>query len=343
MLAHLLDCTKQKIRIHLDTIKDKTATKDKRIIAFDPKIGSENLGDWIISYYSQLQLRELFSEEQIGIAPIHVVPDFQIINSLSHYKYRIVCGTNLMTPHYEWYSNWKIPSNFTGYREIITFAVGWGTYCEEISERSRLVYNTILSKNGFHSVRDSYTEMKFHQMGIHNVINTGCVTLWNLTQEHCQKIPKHKCDRVITTITDYDTDETNDKLMLDILLDKYREVFVWLQGTADEKYLRKYHQIEKLNIIGNDLNSFNNILSQSKIDYVGTRLHAGIHAMNYGIRSIIIAIDNRAIEMGKDFNLPIILRNEIGEKLADKIDNDFETIIRLPSENIKKWKSQFRM
>ena len=47
------------------------------------------------------------------------------------------------------------------------------------------------------------------------------------------------------------------------------------------------------------------------IDYVGTRLHAGIRALQHKKRTIIIGIDNRAIEKAKDFNLTVIDRKNI--------------------------------
>ena len=51
--------------------------------------------------------------------------------------------------------------------------------------------------------------------------------------------------------------------------------------------------------------------SDKELDYVGTRLHAGVRAMQKGRRSIILSIDNRAREMGKDYNLNVIERNDI--------------------------------
>lgn len=73
----------------------------------------------------------------------------------------------------------------------------------------------------------------------------------------------------------------------------------------------------------------------------GTRLHAGIHALNYKVRSIILAVDNRATEMGRDVNLPVIQRSEIGEKLESKINTDFTTDIRINQKNIRLFTEQF--
>ena len=81
--------------------------------------------------------------------------------------------------------------------------------------------------------------------------------------------------------------------------------------------------------------------SDLELDYIGTRLHAGIRAMQKRRRSIIISIDNRAREMGKDYNLNVIEREDI-ENLEEYLLSEFKTDIKLNLDNIKKWKEQFK-
>ena len=52
-------------------------------------------------------------------------------------------------------------------------------------------------------------------------------------------------------------------------------------------------------------------MANTEFDYVGTRLHAGILALNYRKRTLIIAVDNRAAEMKTDINLPVIARGDL--------------------------------
>ncbi|MBO5140007.1 MAG: hypothetical protein J6B76_05055, partial [Peptococcaceae bacterium] len=78
------------------------------------------------------------------------------------------------------------------------------------------------------------------------------------------------------------------------------------------------------------------------VDYVGTRLYAGIHALNHKVRSIILAVDNRATEMGRDVNLPVIQRSEIAKTLENKINSEFATDIQIKQDNIESFKAQFR-
>jgi hypothetical protein len=60
----------------------------------------------------------------------------------------------------------------------------------------------------------------------------------------------------------------------------------------------------------------------------------------YKRRTIIIGIDNRAIEMKKDFNLPIVEEKDISS-LEALINSDFNTEINIPVKNIEIWKNQF--
>ena len=77
------------------------------------------------------------------------------------------------------------------------------------------------------------------------------------------------------------------------------------------------------------------------IDYLGTRLHAGIRALQNKKRTLILAVDNRAIEISKDTNLPVVPRND-WESITSWIESDYTTQIILPWSNIDKWKSQFQ-
>lgn len=314
----------------------------EKLVLFDPSIDSRNMGDSIISYYCSRALSEILAAKDVLRVPTHTLPTKNQLADIALAGEKIVCGTNLITPHFEEFSNWKMPNNLEGYRDIVTLGVGWGYYCDEISKISRFVYRTILSGKRLHSVRDGYTERKFREMGITNVVNTGCPTLWGLTPEHCALIPQKKASRVITTLTDYDRNPEADRLMLDILKRNYEQVFVWLQGTEDFSYLRSLIDPGSVQIIERDLEQYTRALDMGDVDYVGTRLHAGIHAMNRGVRSIILAVDNRAAEMGRDFHLPVIQRSNICGKLPERIASTWATNIVLPSDAIHQWKAQFR-
>jgi translation initiation factor 1 (eIF-1/SUI1) len=77
------------------------------------------------------------------------------------------------------------------------------------------------------------------------------------------------------------------------------------------------------------------------IEYVGTRLHGGMFAMQHKKRTITIAIDHRVRDMNAVYAINIIERNEMN-KLADMIHSDFATDVRINQKNIDQWLSQFR-
>ena len=329
------------IQIIFGYLLNALTLKKEDMAFFNPSLDTENLGDNIIAYYCKEALKNYFDSDTTYEVPTHYLMDSRVYCKLLKYKRKIVFGTNLITPNFEKFSIWTIPRSCVGFHNTITLGVGSGSSGEEVSKFSKLVYRSIFSSMGIHSVRDSSTEKLFHKMGIHNVVNTGCPTLWKLTPEHCKDIPKHKANKVIATVTDYDRDLVQDKKMLSILKDEYEEVYIWLQGIDDQEYLEILGVCNDVKIIERDLEKYTQMLNEGEIDYIGTRLHAGIHALNHKVRSLIISIDNRAEEMNKDFLLPVLKRSQIDKDLRTWIYGQQETKLKLPWEQIEKWKNQF--
>lgn len=315
------------------------------IIRFDTSIGTHNLGDFIIMHYCNRILDEMFPNHTTVKIGTHVMPTDNQTRAVKQTKYKFVCGTNLLTSNIEHHWRWILPDGFRrkmNYRNVILMGVGWGEYQQLCSDYSQMIYREMLNPCVLHSVRDQYTMDKLTQAGFPNVINTGCPTTWALTPEFCRGIPTNKAKDVITTITDYRRDPSRDNEMLTILSRHYDHVYLWLQGKYDEEYLQTLNVPRNLTTIPASLEAYESVLRKGGVDYVGTRLHAGIHALNHKIRSIILAVDNRATEMDRDVNLPVIQRDEIGEKLEKKILSDFSTQIRINQENIDRFKAQFR-
>jgi hypothetical protein len=75
-------------------------------------------------------------------------------------------------------------------------------------------------------------------------------------------------------------------------------------------------------------------------DYIGTRLHAGIRALQVGARSTIVVIDNRAAEIGRETGIPTVSRS-----LLDSDEALFGTRtveVTMPHEEIDLWVSETR-
>ena len=117
-------------------------------------------------------------------------------------------------------------------------------------------------------------------------------------------------------------------------------------GTIDNWGLKDTEMYEDDD--GNSLHSeesfeeYDKFLVENDCDFVGTRLHAGIKAMQRYRRAIIIIVDNRARSMKRDYNLNCIERDNIDEQLETYINGDFKTDIHLNTSNIEKWKNQFK-
>lgn len=318
---------------------------DGNVIRFDTSLGTENLGDYIIMHYCDRILDELLPEHEAIRIGTHLMPSAQQEQAASRVKYKFVCGTNLLTSHIEHHWRWILPDGLRRkyhFRNAVLLGVGWGEYQDACSDYSRAVYRIMLNPCVQHAVRDQYTLEKLYQAGVRNVINTGCPTTWALTPEFCKEIPTRKADKVITTITDYRRDPARDNEMLAVLSRNYSQVYLWLQGSRDAEYLQSLDIPANLTVIPASLAAYEEVLQKGGVDYVGTRLHAGIHALNHKIRSIILAVDNRAAEMGRDVNLPVIRRDDISKELEQKILSDFATEIQINQNGIERFKAQFR-
>lgn len=329
----------------LDKLAFSMQKDNGKLIRFNTALGTENLGDYIIMHYCNEILDELFPVHESIHVSTHLMPSAEQEIAAKQTKYKIVCGTNLLTSNIEHHWRWILPDGIRrkmNYRNVILLGVGWGEYQENCTVYSRMVYRTMLNPNLLHSVRDQYTLEKLQQAGFENIINTGCPTTWALTPEFCHDIPKEKSKDVVTTITDYRRDIEKDNEMLEILSRNYDHVYLWLQGKHDEEYLKTLNIPENLTTIPANLEAYEKILLSGGVDYVGTRLHAGIHALNYKIRSIILAVDNRATEMGRDVKLPVVQRSNITEILEKKIQSEFTTEIQIKQDNIESFKAQFR-
>ena len=313
------------------------------ICLFDTSVSTENLGDFIIMDAVREQCLELFSGDMILNVPTHEKiskPSFDIARKSD---IKLVGGTNLLSSNMLHYNQWKI-NIFDSFRMsgICLFGVGWWQYQNKPDFYTRCILKNVLSDQVLHSVRDDYTKDMLAKIGITNILNTGCPTMWRLTEEHCSAIPEAKAENVVFTITDYNRDAEADTKLVRLLNDSYDTVYFWPQGSSDLEYLQSL-ELKDVNIqlLSPNLESYNQILNVESIDFVGTRLHAGIRALQHKKRTIIIGIDNRAAEKARNFNLPVVMRSNIDD-LGSQIHGNFKTKISIPHESIIKWKSQFK-
>lgn len=313
----------------------------KGIAIFDTGVCTLNMGDHIIVDCCEKELQELLDMDNVPHISTHIIPNKVELKQI-RYKRKLLYGTNVLSCDMETYGLWKLPRQLYACCNTTLMGVGFDSFNTRPSLYSKALLKFLLSKDSVHSVRDSFSANMLHEMGFTNVINTGCPTMWNLTPEHCAMIPVEKAQNVICTLTDYCRDEENDSAMLRILKKNYQIIYFWLQGQGDLDYIRSLGFENDVTFIQPSLKAFDAVLQLPDTDYVGTRLHAGIRAMNKCHRSLIISIDNRAECIHKDTGLPIIYRKDIPEKLQNRITGTIYTRISMPWDNIAKWKAQFR-
>lgn len=315
--------------------------EDRRITTIlDTSLFSGDPEDAIVMDYCNAVVRGLGVGSLVRV-PTHVYDDR--LESLDS-GIKIACGTDLIGTHMESNDRWAFPMDISKLGNLCMLGVGLQDPRPgaPFSQESVDLLKYLLDNRNLHSVRDSNTERRLREIGIENVVNTSSPSLWNLDPAHCDSIPRSKGRSVVTTVADYSFDEVNDPLMLQILKENYDSVYIWLQGKRDyDRYLARHIDPADFIFIDPSLHSFDEYLEDPDLDYVGTRLPAGIRALNKFHRSIIIAIDNRARNIAADTGLPVIEREVIASELDGRINSTFETIIDLPIENIARWKSQF--
>ena len=321
----------------------------KRIIVFDTSIATSNMGDYIIAESCDRELSDILNGNFVMRFPTHtpVSHFYQDFKKFSGGRYRdyadlkFVYGTNLL--NYNMFTptpTWNI-NIFNSRMEKGVILVGAGMGSSDLSPNfyTKLLFNRVLNKDYYHSVRDEKSAKFLRNMGF-KVINTGCATTWQLSDSFCKDIPAEKADKVIFTLTDYKKDIEKDKKLIEILRCNYSTIYFWVQGVEDYNYLRSIDQGDDILIVGSTLKEYEEVLANN-IDYVGTRLHAGIKAMQCKRRSIIVEVDNRASDMKESINLHTVARSEIEQKLDEMINSSWNTKLGIKTDAIRKWKDQF--
>ncbi len=182
-------------------------------------IASENGGDFIIMEAAAKEIGEclplafkihLTTHEKLSRASLRLQ---------GKVAFNIACGTNLLHSHMEIVKQWNIGFYAAWFlKPVVLLGVGWrGQARRRTTIYTKLLLRRLLSREHLHSVRDSYTETRLREIGVENVINTACPTMWSLMPEHCAEIPAEKGDDVVVTLTDYSRDAGQDRQLLDVL------------------------------------------------------------------------------------------------------------------------------
>jgi polysaccharide pyruvyl transferase WcaK-like protein len=311
------------------------------IALFNPSIVSDNLGDQIIIDAVGKEIASIFPNKQIINIPTQERIGGISINKSKRAAQRIVGGTNLLSSHMLQYKQWQIGLWQTlSLGDLTLMGVGWWQYQKNPDYYTRTVLKRVLSKRNVHSVRDEYTRQKLAAIGINNVVNTGCPTMWQLTAAHCREIPVVKSRTVVFTLTDYSKSPESDAAFIKLLRNQYDNIHFWPQGAGDLDYFRNLG-VAGVRTIQPSLAAYDDFLrDHGMVDFVGTRLHGGVRALQARRRALILAVDNRAVEISKNTNLAVIDRHEAGA-IKKWILEPQETKIGMNFEAIRQWREQF--
>lgn len=273
---------------------------DDSLVHLDPWIGSTNLGDLIISEAVQKQITQnLPCSKLITLASRQLSRQ----QTLTVQKARRVFlgGTNAFhpSPIFNYYPH-QLPRDIptllrlSGAR-IIFLGVGAYRYFKRFGLLADFYYARLLDPQSTHSVRDEYTRQKLLQLGFSRVLNTGCPTMWDLSS-----FSDSFGDAVLLTLTGYRPDEARDIRLLRAAMKKFRHIRFWPQGFGqDRSYLASIlspDEFDRIEILPATLTAFDESLAEG-FCHLGTRLHAGIRALQSQRPSLVVPVDNRAGEM----------------------------------------------
>lgn len=170
-------------------------------------------------------------------------------------------------------------------------------------------------------------------------VNTCCPTTWSLTPEHCAAIPSARAPAVVFTLSAWRQDAAADRAFVEILRRHYSKLFFFPQMQDDYQYFRSFGW-DDIRIPATTCRAYSRFLDDEDVDFVGTRLHGGIRALQKRRRALILSIDNRAAEIGSDTGLPVVPRSD-GKKVEAWIEAGAPTTLQLPQDAIDYWKAQF--
>jgi polysaccharide pyruvyl transferase WcaK-like protein len=251
-------------------------------------------------------------------------------------------GTNIISSKLNPYGLWRVSSEDArvfGSTRTVLLGAGWNDYQSVPSPFTSKFLRTALSHSIVHSVRDNYTREKLFQIGI-GAVGTSCMTTWGLTPSHCLEIPKRKAQSVVTTITEWRKEPEADKMLLALLKRHYRKVYFFPQQESDAAYLDQLGYGD-LPLASTTSQGYTEFLRNEDVDFIGTRLHGGIRALQTKRRALILAVDNRAAEISRDTGLPVVARTDEAA-ITDWIEGGRPTTLDLPVAAIEEWKAQFR-
>jgi polysaccharide pyruvyl transferase WcaK-like protein len=310
-----------------------------RLCVFDTAIATDNLGDHIIMDAVWEVIHSIFGpRDPVKRIATHQYMSRETYRILPQFDVGIVGGTNILKSHMFIRANWRLRLYDALYlKNVVLLGVGWQQYQGAVDIFSKMLFKCILSRKFMHSVRDEYTLDRMRGQ-VKNLVYTACPTLWSLTAERCAAVPTTKARSAIVSLTYYRPDPA-DAALIRLLLREYATVHFWCQMEKDIDYLNSLALGVPIPVVA-DVESYDRLLEAGDVDVIGTRLHGGIRALQYGCRALILTVDNRAVELAKQTGIPVVDRQDL-DTIGKWIGHSPGVSITLPWDAINAWKGQF--
>jgi polysaccharide pyruvyl transferase WcaK-like protein len=308
-----------------------------RAALLDTSINSNNDGDNIIVD----AILDIFPELRlIERLPTHRYLSREERTIADNSEMLVVTGTNILTSRLWQDRQWKLKLSSLRKmnKKVVFLGVGWRQYQENMTRRSRMMMDYMTHPVVPVSARDQYTASKLRNAG-YAAINTGCPTMWKLPQTLPALGNRDEC---VFTFTDYNPDKELDVAILASLAKKYSAVHVWPQSAKDQQNLTSLDLPENTFRLSRGICSLDNAIAGR--DYVGTRLHAGIRSAQTGASALVVAVDNRAMEISRDTGFPAVDRKK-GLAAFEEVyeaTSATQSSITLPLKDIAEWTEKFR-
>ena len=187
----------------------------KRAVVLDTSVASTNVGDQIIMEAVRAGLREPLEGALVTTVASHDRMGPKGRGLIKKADLVVAGGSNLISSHMWIRAVWKL-----GLRDAfidmntVLMGVGWYQHQRKPDPYTAWLLKRVLHPTALHSVRDSHAQAMLASIGITNVINTGCPTLWKLSGRGAAVFPRERAREVVTTLNSYIPDREADRRLI---------------------------------------------------------------------------------------------------------------------------------
>lgn len=310
----------------------------KTVVWLDPSLENVNAGDEIIA--EAIESQGLSGLSEAVRLTTHRYLRRNEVSLLRSADVVLVGGTNILRSNLWTSRQWPItPWQVHAMRhKTVLLGVGWWQYQGETKETTARTMRYLSHPTIPHSVRDLYTAQRLENMNI-ACLMTSCPTMWEIDGRSTASGVAGMAT-VATTITDYHFAAETDAQWLRILAQRFREVLVVGMGPGDKAALDTVSLPENIRWSGYGTEGLAQARSLTDL-HVGTRLHAGVRWMQSDGRSLILAVDNRATEISRDTDLPVLDRADL-DGIVRWLDGEAPAVpVRIPRNPVEAWRSSW--